>query len=70
MPHHRGEVVGPVTYREGDGVEIAIPPGPCELEVTEMDVTITWTDADSHGAAAIPLADYTRFVAAGALKIR
>ena len=69
MAHHSGQVLGKVTYREGDGIEITIPPGPCELEVTELDVTITWNDGATRGAAAIPLADYSRYVAEGVLKV-
>jgi hypothetical protein len=69
MAHHHGEVRGPMTYREGDGVDITIPLGPCEVEVTELDVTLTWTDGDTHGAAAIPLGEYTRYVTSGVLKI-
>lgn len=70
MPHHQADVVGTVTYREGDGVDIVIPPGACELEVTELDVTITWVEGDTHGSAAMPLADYSQYVASGALKLR
>ena len=70
MAHHLGEVRGRVAYREGDGVDIEIPPGPCELEVTDLDVTISWNDGATRGSAAIPLADYSRYVAEGALKVR
>ncbi|MDP9044610.1 MAG: hypothetical protein M3O01_07360 [Pseudomonadota bacterium] len=69
MPHHHGEILGPVSYREGDGVAIEIPRGPCELDVTELDVTISWVEGASHGSTAIPLAEYARYVASGALKV-
>lgn len=69
MARHQGRVLGAVAYREGDGVSIDIPRGPCEIEVTELDVTLTWADGDTHGSAAIPLADYARYVSTGALKV-
>jgi hypothetical protein len=53
-------VVGKVEYREGDGINIPIPFGPCEIELTPLDATISWTDGDSHGSAAIPASDYER----------
>ena len=67
--HQRGRVTGTVKYREGDGVDIEIPHGPCEMEVTELDVTLTWVDDETHGSAAIPLADYRQYIASGALKL-
>ena len=69
MAHQRGQVKGNVTYREGDGVEIKVPLGPCEIEVTDLDVTLTWVDGATHGSTAIPLSDYERYVATGALVV-
>ncbi len=62
-------IVGTVTYREGDGVEMEVPKGPCEIEVTELDATLSWAEGDSHGSAAISLQDYKRFIAEGALEL-
>lgn len=62
------EIVAVVTYREGDGVSMEIPQGPCEVEVTRFDATFTWVEGDSHGAATIPLAEYARYIASGALR--
>ena len=67
MASKRGRIVGEVQYREGDGPEITIRPGPCEITVTNLDVTITWVDGDTHGSTALPLAEYTRYVTSGAL---
>ena len=47
---------GKVEYREGDGANITIRPGPCQVEETALDVTISWTDGDTRGSAAIPVA--------------
>lgn len=67
--HQRGRIVGTVKYREGDGVDIEIPHGPCDMAVTDLDVTLTWTDDGIRGSAAIPLADYRQYIASGALRI-
>ena len=62
-------IVGKVEYREGDGANITIRPGPCEVDETAMDATISWTDGDSRGSAAMPIADYRRYVSSKALQI-
>jgi hypothetical protein len=67
MTHLTGRVVSPLKYREGDGVEMEIPPGPCEIEPTELDVTISWVDGADRGVTAIPLDAYQRHLAAGTL---
>ena len=46
MARKQGRVHGKLAYREGDGVEIPIPEGPCEIEITGLDVTLTWLDGD------------------------
>jgi hypothetical protein len=65
----RARIKGKVEYREGDGANILIPPGPCEVEETELDVTISWSDGNTHGSAAIPVSDFKRFVASKAIEI-
>lgn len=62
-------IVGKVEYREGDGANMTIRPGPCEVEETLQDVTISWTDGQTHGSAAIPLTDYRRYVSSKAIQI-
>jgi hypothetical protein len=62
-------ITGKVEYREGDGASITIRPGPIEVEETALDATISWTDGDSRGSAAIPIADYRRYVATKAIQI-
>jgi hypothetical protein len=62
-------ITGKVEYREGDGVSIAIRPGPCDVDETTLDATISWTDGDTRGSAAIPIADYRRYVATKAISI-
>lgn len=69
MAKQQCDIIGTVTYREGDGVEMEVPKGPCQIEVTDLDVTLSWAEGESHGSAAISLQDYRRFVAEGALKV-
>lgn len=62
-------ITGKVEYREGDGPNITIRPGPCEVDESALDVTISWTDGESHGSAAMPLADFRRYVASKAIQV-
>lgn len=62
-------ITAEVKYREGDGASIAIRLGPCEIVETALDATISWRDGDSHGSAAIPLADYRSHLARRAIQI-
>ena len=62
-------ITGPVEYREGDGANITIRLGPCEVDETALDATISWTDGDSHGSAAIPISDYRRYLASRAIQL-
>ena len=62
-------IAGEVEYREGDGTNIPIRPGPCEIDQTAVDATISWRDGDSRGSAAMPMADYRRYVAGQAIQI-
>ncbi len=67
--HKRAQVHEGMAYREGDGPEMKIPPGPCELIITPADVTITWERDGVRGAAAIPLGDYHLRIQEGALTV-
>jgi len=62
-------ITGKVEYREGDGANITIRPGPCEVDETALDATISWTDGESHGSAAMPIADYRRYLLSKAIQI-
>lgn len=59
----RAHIVGKVEYREGDGPNIVIRPGPVLVETTASDATLSWTDGPTHGSAAMPLSDFERCVA-------
>lgn len=62
-------IVGKVEYREGDGTNIAIRPGPVEVTLSETDATLSWVDEEVHGAAAIPLTDFNRHVKEGSIQL-
>lgn len=65
----KARIIGKVEYREGDGPNITIRAGPCEIDETALDATISWTEGDSHGSAAMPLGDYRRYVANQAIQV-
>ena len=62
-------IVGKVEYREGDGANITIRPGPCKVDLTARDATISWSDGDWHGLAAIPITHYQRYVSSKAIQL-
>jgi hypothetical protein len=61
----KARVTGFVEYREGDGSALTVPVGPCEVEQTDLDVTISWAEEDTHGSTAMPVDDFQRYVAEG-----
>jgi len=63
------QIIGSVEYREGDGPNIAIRTGRVEVQTTASDATLSWTDGDPHGSAAIPLSDFKRHVADGRIRL-
>ncbi len=62
-------IIGRVEYREGDGPNIAIRTGRVDVQTTASDATLSWTDGDTHGSAAIPLSDFKRHVADGRIRL-
>ena len=60
---------GKVEYREGDGPNIAIRPGPVTVATSATDATLSWTDGETRGSAAMPLGDYNRCVAEGRIRL-
>ncbi len=62
---------GHVTYREGDGMPIAIPQGPVELEHAPDSVTLSWTaDNDAAGLTAIPRDQFELYVSEGKIRVQ
>jgi hypothetical protein len=65
----RARVRGEVHYREGDGPQMPIRPGPVEIVEAPQDVTIAWVDGKTRSSAAIPRTDFQRYVDDGAIEV-
>lgn len=63
------QIVGKVEYREGDGANIVIRPGPVKVQAGLNDVTLSWVDEEVRGSTAMPLADFKRYVVEGKIKL-
>jgi hypothetical protein len=61
-------ISGKVEYRECDGANITIRPGPCEVELTAQDATISWTDGETRGSASMPIANFRAYVESKAIR--
>ena len=65
MPQ-QATIQGHVTYREGDGMPIAISEGPVELTFATDSVTLSWRDDNNTaGLTALPRDQYELYVADG-----
>ena len=60
---------GEVCFRAGDGVMMPVPDGPVDIEVAEDSVTLSWTEGDAIGSAAITRDEYARFLKDGLIKL-
>lgn len=69
MTQQTGYIVGKVEFRPGDGALMCIPKGPVEIETTKLEATLSWVEGETHGAAAIPLTDFKRYVTKGAISL-
>lgn len=69
MTQQTGYIVGKVEFRPGDGALMRIPKGPVEIETTKLEATLSWVEGETHGAAAMPLADFKRYVTKGAIAL-
>lgn len=69
MTPQTGFIVGKVEFRPGDGPLMRIPKGPVEIETTRLEATLSWVDGATHGAAAMPLTDFKRYVTQGAIAL-
>ena len=64
-----GSIQGKVEYRQGDGPNIVIRPGPVAVQLTTNDATLSWDDGETRGAAAMPIGDFRNYVKKGAIKL-
>lgn len=63
-------ILGKVEYREGDGPNITIRPGPVGVQVTAIDATLSWADGETRGSAAMPIGDFRNYLASGAIRLQ
>lgn len=63
-------ITGKVEYRQGDGITVTIRPGPVEVQATPTDATLSWSDGETHGSAAMPIQDFRNYVSKGAIELR
>ena len=65
MPQY-ATIIGPVSYREGDGMPITIPEGPVELALSADSATLSWNAGNNAaGLAAIPRDQFDLYVQEG-----
>jgi hypothetical protein len=62
-------IVGKVEYRGGDGPAVAIREGPVEVSISSTDATLSWIEEEAHGAAAMPIGDFRRYVKEGKIQL-
>jgi len=62
-------ITGKVEYREGEGALLTIPMGLVEVETSSVDAVVTWSDGESNGFAALPVANFCQYVADGVIAI-
>jgi hypothetical protein len=63
------QITGKVEYREGDGANLVIRPGPVEVNTTPTDATLSWADGETRGSAAMPIGDFHTYVAKGLIDL-
>jgi hypothetical protein len=64
------QVTGIVEYRAGDGPLITIPQGPVEVQMSIDSAVLSWGDQGEVQSAAIPTADFERYVREGLITLR
>lgn len=67
--NQNAHIVGKVEFRPGDGAMMRIPRGPVEVATSRSEVTLSWVDGEAHGAAAMPLTEFKRYVNQGAITL-
>jgi hypothetical protein len=60
---------GEVNFRVGDGMLMAVPNGPVDIEITDDSVTIGWIEGSDPGSAAITRDEYERYVREGKIRL-
>lgn len=60
---------GEVNFRVGDGMLMAVPNGPVDIEITDDSVTIGWIEGSDPGSAAITRDEFERYVREGKIRL-
>jgi AhpD family alkylhydroperoxidase len=63
------EIVGPVRYRQGDGVLLEICPGPIRVVVCGRDAVFSWVEDRRRWNVAMPLSEFGRYVDEGVIRV-
>ena len=63
------EVVGRVEHRPGEGMALEVRRGVVHIEVTSLDTVLSWVDEMYRAEAAMPYANFSRYVADGAIRL-
>jgi len=57
-----GRIVGNVEFRAGDGPQLKIPEGDCQILMADDSVVLTWTENGQSLTAAIPKIEFDRYI--------
>lgn len=66
IPTENATIHAGVRYTPGDGAPIEIRPGPAQVSRGPDSTMLSWTnDNDAAGSAAMPVAEFERYVQSG-----
>ena len=60
-------IVGNVEFRAGDGPNLKIPEGNCQILMADDSVVVTWQEGGQSLTAAIPTIEFDRYIQEGAV---
>jgi 2-methylisocitrate lyase-like PEP mutase family enzyme len=63
------EIIGGVTFREGEGPRVSIRPGPVEVITSALDATLSWGVGSEKESAAMPIGMFCEYVAQGNIRM-
>jgi hypothetical protein len=60
-------IAGRVEFRAGDGPQLKIPEGSCQILMADDSVVLTWSEKGQSLTAAIPKIEFDRYIEEGAI---
>lgn len=60
-------IAGPVEFRAGDGPQLKIPEGNCQILMADDSVVLTWSESGQSLTTAIPKIEFDRYIEMGAI---